>query len=120
MLTSPDLTNSLSDFSVYSAIAHLYTACAKKKKERKKDFVHLCVFVYHLDVRVWSRPTHVARPPAFSVVKPACADEAVGRDLLMRESQRGLFVNMQMRGMSKWEGARRECVPHALLFICSP
>lgn len=59
MLTSPDLTNSLSDFSVYSAIAHLYTACAKI------DFVHLCVFVYHVDVRVWSQPAHVASPPAF-------------------------------------------------------
>lgn len=46
MLTSPDLTNSLSDFSVYSAIAHLYTACAKI------DFVHLCVLVYRLDVCV--------------------------------------------------------------------
>lgn len=59
MLTSPDLTNSLSDFSVYSAVAHLYTACAKI------DFVHLCVFVYHLDVRVWSQPAHVAKPARF-------------------------------------------------------
>lgn len=114
MLTSPDLTNSLSDFSVYSAIAHLYTACAKI------DFVHLCVFVYRVDVRVCgpSRHTMSARLPFRS--QTACADEAVGRGLLMRESQRGLFVNMQMRGMCKWEGARCECVPHALLFICSP
>lgn len=52
MLTSPDLTNSLSDFSVYSAIAHLYTACAKI------DFVHLCVFVYQLDVCVCGLSRH--------------------------------------------------------------
>lgn len=45
--------------SVYSAVAHLYTACAKI------DFVHLCVFVYHLDVHVWSQPTHVCSPAAF-------------------------------------------------------
>lgn len=115
MLTSPDLTNSLSDFSVYSAIAHLYTAFAKI------DFVHLCVFACHVDVRACVVPAGTRCLPAcLSVVKPACADEAAGRGLLMRESQRGLFVNMQMRGMCKWEGARRECVPHALLFIFSP
>lgn len=31
------------------------------------------------------------QPGCLSLVKPACADEAVGRGLLMRESQRGFF-----------------------------
>lgn len=32
--------------------------------------------------------------PVFAIVKLVCADDAVGRGLLMRESQRALFVNM--------------------------
>lgn len=62
------------------------------------------------------------QPGCLSLVKPACADEAVGRGFADEGKPEGLFffVNMQMRGMCKWEEARRKCVPHALLFICSP
>lgn len=71
--------------SVYSGIAHLYTESAEI------DFVHLCVFAYHLDVSVCSQPAHVASPLAFPLVKPACADEAVGRGLLIKGKPEGPF-----------------------------
>lgn len=96
MFTSPHLTHYLSDFGVYSAIAHLCTACANI------DFVHLCVLVHPPGVRVWSQLAHVASPPTF----PACADEAVGRVFADEAKPEGPFCeyadegHVQMGGVS--------------------
>ena len=68
----------------------------------------LCIFVYLCIILMCVCGLSRHTLPAwllFPLSNLACADEAVGRGLLMKESQRGLFVNMQMRGMCKWEGA---------------
>lgn len=59
----------------------------------------MCVFVHRLDVRVCGPSRHTMPAlPCLSVVRPACADEAVGRGLPMRGKPEGPFCEYADEG----------------------
>lgn len=84
MLTSPDLTNSPSDFCLLCRCTFVYSMC----KNWFCAFVCICVSsgcacLVPANTRL--------QPGCLSLVKPACADEAVGRGFADEGKPEGLF-----------------------------